>query len=486
VRSPPCKLTVANPIARIHAGFIPNRILVDNPTANIVLLRFGGDATPDLQTADLVIPAASSRVWPISSGDCVAAFSGTASTAADVSSGLATEASLQLLDETEPDVAAASLSFLNLSLSIAASAGPAATGTLGPFDLSTWGGLVISGAPTVNFWDQQGWCAYETSANLVTWTRRVRLPLWPGMQLSAQLPRFERYARVTWQPYGAPWAAAPTFSLVARPTLEEVLAVVPALSGSPPAWAYSGAQIVYVPGDLVASIAWYFDNTAAGTTATVQALGFIATGGGFGQILFMSSVPTGTARKGTWADPWPIVNVTIGASVGVPAGNWGAVPHILPGYPDSLGQNFDTVLTPTIPGFLNSLNNRAFVWGAVTDAAGTLTQLGQLRQLVAQTAPQDAAVTGSPVACGAGVWTTSGLDLPAGGRIVSINAGASVAGIVQVGVGTAGAVAVALGAGLTNVTAPIGQPWGYLYGANTRVWLYSQAAATVWWNIYTI
>ncbi len=126
------------------------------------------------------------------------------------------------------------------------------------------------------------------------------------------------------------------------------------------------------------------------------------------------------------------------------------------------------------------------VEGLITDAAGALTQQGQLRQLVAQTALQGGLVDfQGATAAGAAVWANTGIDLTAGKRLMGGSFSATVAGHCAIGLGTAAGVATIVGAGFSSgiIHGP-SPPFGCDYAANTRVWVYSTPGAVVWWALY--
>jgi hypothetical protein len=130
------------------------------------------------------------------------------------------------------------------------------------------------------------------------------------------------------------------------------------------------------------------------------------------------------------------------------------------------------------------------VEGLISDVAGALTSFGQLRQIVANQALQSGLTpTVAATVCGAAVWTNTGVNLPTGQRFyVAALAGTAAAGsLLQLGYGTAGALVNGLHLGMSPSAGVIslGQPAGFNYGTNQRLWMYTALAGTVYAVVYT-
>jgi hypothetical protein len=369
----------------------------------------------------------------------------------------------------EPSLSASSLNYATLALSTIETGGPSTSGILGPFDLSLWGGLVCGGHPTAAYEDWHGYIDYETTNNVTTgpWTVRARLPLWPGMELTAQLPRIERYGRISWDVYSGPFDPLATFEVVARPTITEILAVTPTLAGNPELIAWFGATNFYMPGDLVDGIDWAIDNTGANPVA-VSTFGALQAGRPYSHT-FAAEALGNTSIKGSFSEPFPLCVLTTTLPSGFTDGKIWMKPIIRPVQPDILGQITDTASNRTIPGYLQRANALLTPRAGIVGTTAVVTSPGGFGfNLAAASLPNT------------GVIITGGLitmTAPAG-TYVSCYVGTAAAANTMIAEGYINPLTIAFGAPPHGITVPVG---------NNRIWYQCNAAgANVAIVLYTL
>lgn len=483
MRAPAIVLSANQTSANVALQFTADQAHVYNQTPSAIWVRIGSPQPPTSSaSADLTIPPGDIINLPVIGREFGLTFADPTSvataTGSEIIGSVGNRATI-IFSRDEPSLSASSINYATLALSTLTSGVVGASGTIGPFDLSLWGGLIVNASPVNTAWDQHGYAIYEISNDNANWTAITRLPLWPGMQLVAQLPRIARYARVRWQGYGAPFDPAATFRVIARPTLTEILAITPTLAGQPTEFVWGplvapNFSTFYVPGDLVASIDWHVTSAAVGGGATtgVQALGSPLSP--IPPTVFATLVPAttiflnGLGVKGTFSDMWPLIQFNIQSTVGTTNGTFSFIPRILQGPPDVMGSPFDALnaASLTLPGLLRYSNV-------------------DLDTIVARLALQAGLTpTVTATACLAGVWTNTGVDMPANQRVfaIALSGNGAAGNLIQAGYGTAAAVVNTMHSGPTPSPGSIslGQPYGFNYGANTRLWAWSTAAGTVW------
>jgi hypothetical protein len=358
-----------------------------------------------------------------------------------------------------------------------------ASGTVGPFDLGVWGGLIATVADTTG--TAQAEIIYETSADGVTFQTAATFPLWPHTELLLTLPRLGRYAQLR---AVVPPAVSGTIGVlvIARPCLAEVVSAgvqalgLSSLSVTVPAL---GVADLFIYAENLAGVGAQFEWGAGPSGITVQWQG-AETGPGFPGGTWVIAADSGAEAvdlQRVIIPAPPFVKVHITNATGSPvAGSLLLTP----------------LFTPTAPTQRNRLDVRAgdgalATLGATTDAVGALTAFGQLRQVAAYVNPLQIA-NAVPFRAALGAGGSLLIYNPGAGvtlNVVGCTVSADAASHLDLYRGNAGAAVAAL-AFNNAVMAPVdglgtGSRFAIpLSGALNCAWIVSSAATNVAGTLY--